>query len=189
MNMNKKLLALAMGIGLAASGSVYAGTEVSSSPSDAIDPISSLTMTDGTFTFNQGSSSTGVGATMTATDVMTILIANNNAPGYDIDVVATHGVLLVNTESSPTGIREGLIIDYKLACDSYVDEEGTTISAFSAANLSLGVSTEIYSHATPNEATVNQSPSCDLTLADGEELKEKLAATYTDTFTFTIVND
>jgi hypothetical protein len=188
MNMNKKLLALAMGIGLATSCSLYAASSVGSTPSGSIGAISSLTMADGTFTLTAGSATDGTGAAMTATDVMTITIANNNGAGYDIDVVGTYGHLLDNSITDASSAKEGLKINYSLACDGFVDESTAAIVPFTASDLSPDTSVEVYSHADPAESTVNQTPSCDLAILN-DDLDEKLASTYRETFTFTITND
>ena len=178
----KRLLYIA-GTALAASVPLHAA-EVS--PSDDIDGISSVAVALGTFSFVQPSSSLGTNGSLTATDFMTLTIANNNALGYDLDIVATNGKLKGSTAA--IGTKEGLEIDYEIACDSFVDEAGATIAAFSATNLSTST-TELYSHASPAEATVNQTPDCDMTLTSGEDLDEKLADTYAETLTISITND
>ena len=188
MNMNKKLLALAMGIGLATSGALYAASSVVATPSDSIGPISSLTMSENNFTLTDGSATDGTGTVMSAAGVMTLTIANNNADGYDIDVVGTYGYLLDSSATDAGTSKEGLRIDYSLACDSFVDESATAIAAFAASDLTTNTTVEVYSHADPGESTVNQTPDCSLAVY-GDDLDEKLAATYRETFTFTITND
>lgn len=182
--MNIKRLLLATGVVLTITSVPIHAADVT--PSDAIDGISNVAAALGTFEFVQPSSTLGTSGSLTATDFMTLTIANNNAAGYDIDIEATNGKLKGGTAA--LGTKEGLEIDYEIACDAYVDEEGAAVSAFTATNLTTTV-TELYSHSSPDEATVNQTPDCDMTLTSGEDLDEKLADTYSETLTITITND
>ena len=153
----------------------------------SISAISSVSITDNSSIAVSGAdSTTGVGNTLSGDQFITLTIANNNNAGYDVDVSAENGKLVVS--GSDLGTKEGLEINYTLSCDSYSDAAGTSVSVFEATDLAQNTSVEVYSHDSPQEATVNQTPHCDLAVSS-DDIEEKFSGTYQETFTFTITND
>lgn len=149
-------------------------------------PIESVTITDNnTLSINGANIETGVGNNLNGNDFITLTIDNNDVDGYDIDITASNGKLLMDGKN--LGEKEGSEIDYLFSCDSFTDEANNTISALPNTDLIANTSQEIYSHSQPQDETINQRPNCNLTTTDDED--EKFAGIYKETFTITMTSD
>ena len=182
MNMNKKLLAIALGATLF-TGTAMAADTGSGTSEGTVATINTITLSVGDVTITTADQ--GGTSSLTGVDVISTTFTNNVIFGYDVKLKALNGKLLKSGET--LGANEGAEIDYLFSCDDAVTEGSETITnLFDGTNMSTDTYQTMINVDNPAEATRDQTVTCDLSVND--DLNEKFAGDYADTLTITIIS-